>query len=429
MKKSLLVLLSVVMTASILLAACGTTPTTAPATSAPATTAPATEAPTVAVPAGVTRITIWHQWDGAYLETIKAAFLQYQLDHPDVLIDLSKPTDVQASLKVAVPAGEGPDIIGWANDHIGDLALAGYTAPLDDQGVTLDWLKSTYEPAAAAGVQWNGKIWGLPESQEALAFIYNKALVTDEYLPTNPLDLNDIAAKAKKFYEDKGMPLFCNQGFKGGDAYNVAPFYFAAGVPTYVDDTGKVYLNTPEAIKGAQWVVDLKPYMFKDADYNACNTAFTEGKVGAWNTGPWAIAGIEAAKVDYGILPFGKPFVGIKTLMITKNAVDRGHAALALDIFKYYTSTAVQIKVSLANKTIPANTAALKDPQVAALPTLAGFGSAAALGIPMPSTPFMGQVWTPLGDATSAMWNGSQTPADALAAAQTAIEDKISQMK
>ncbi|MCE5257786.1 MAG: extracellular solute-binding protein [Chloroflexi bacterium] len=417
MNKPLLVLLSILMAASLLLVGCGTAPTTAPATSAPATTAPAV------------KITIWHQWEGAYLDPITAAFTQYGTDHPNVTFDLTKPNDVQASLKVAVPAGEGPDIIGWANDHIGDLALAGYIVPLDDLGITQDWLESTYGPAAAAGVIWNGKIWGLPESQEALAFIYNKAIVSDEYLPKDPLNLDDIAAKAQKYYEDKGMPLFCNQGLKGGDAYNVAPFYFAAGVPTYVDDTGKVYLNTPEAVKGAQWVLDLEPYMLKDADYNACKAAFVEGKVGAWNTGPWAIADIEAAKIDYGILPLGKPFVGIKTLMISKNAVDRGTAEVALDVIKYYTAKDAQVKVSLANKTIPANAEALKDPQVAALPTLAGFGAATALGVPMPSTPYMSAVWTPLGDATSAIWNGSQTPAEALAAAQKAIEDAIAQMQ
>ena len=62
-------------------------------------------------------------------------------------------------------------------------------------------------------------------------------------------------------------------------------------------------------------------------------------------------------RINYGILPMGKPFVGIKTLMITKNAVDRGNAELALDIIKFFTSAEMQKKLALANKTIPANTA------------------------------------------------------------------------
>jgi len=148
-----------------------------------------------------------------------------------------------------------------------------------------------------------------------------------------------------------------------------------------------------------------------------------------WWTGPWAIAGIEADKVDYGILPMGKPFVGIKTLMITKNAVDRGNAEVALDIIKYFTSADAQIKIALKNKTIPAATAALKDPQVAALSTLAGFGQSLTQGVPMANTPFASAQWGPVGDATVAIWTGAQKPDEALKAAQTAIEAAIAQMQ
>ena len=82
-----------------------------------------------------------------------------------------------------------------------------------------------------------------------------------------------------------------------------------------------------------------------------------------WWTGPWAIAGLIERGVDFGIMQMGKPFVGIKTLMLTKNAVDRGNAEAALDIMKYFTSAEVQKKLALVNKTIPAATAALNRPR------------------------------------------------------------------
>jgi arabinogalactan oligomer/maltooligosaccharide transport system substrate-binding protein len=96
---------------------------------------------------------------------------------------------------------------------------------------------------------------------------------------------------------------------------------------------------------------------------------------------------------------------------------------------KYYTSADVQKKLALINKTIPAQTAAIKDPEVQALPAVAGFGAALNLGVPMANTPFANAQWGPVGDAVSAIWNGSQTPADALAAAQTAIEKAVAAMK
>ena len=428
MKRTLFVLMSVMMVGSILLSACGTaaTPTVAPATAVPATSVPATAVPpTTAAPV---TITVWHQWSGDYLTAITAVFQQYMTDHPNVTIDLSKPDDVTASLKVAVPAGEGPDIIGWANDQIGANALNGNIVALGDYGIDTAFLQSTYEPAAVAGVQWNGKIWALPESQESMALVYNKALVTAADLPTeNTMDAWLAAIKA--YYQKTNMPLICNQGFPGGDAYQPAAIFFAEGVPAYVDETGKGYLNTPEAIKAGQWLLDVKPYVLQEMSYDICNADMAEGKVGGWFVGPWAIAGLDTAGIQYGFANFGRPFVGIKTLMLTKNAVDRGNAAVAIDIMKYFTSTAAQKAMTLANKTIPANTAAFKDPEVQALASIAGFGAAAANGVPMSASPYANAQWGPVGDATSAIWNGSQTPADALAAAETALETAVAALK
>jgi arabinogalactan oligomer/maltooligosaccharide transport system substrate-binding protein len=423
MKRTIFFLVSMLVLASMLLTACGGKTATPVATEPPATEAP-TEQPVEQV-----TITIWHQWSGDYLKAITNVFQEYMYNHPGVTIDLSKPEDVTAALAVAIPAGEGPDIIGWANDQIGTNALNGNIVPLDDYGVDMAFLESTFEPAAVAGVVWQGKIWALPESQEAITLVYNKAVASEADFPTDPLNFEDLLAKAQAFYEAKGIPLFCNQGFPGGDAYHVAPLYFGFGVPSYVDDQGNVFVNTPEAIAAGQWLVNVKPYLLPEMSHEICKTALIEGKVAAWWTGPWAIADLENAGIDYGFVAMGRPFVGIKTLMLTKNAVDRGHAEIALDVMKWYTSYKMQKYVTLANKTIPATTQALNDPEVQALATIAGFGKNANLGIPMANTPFANAQWGPVGDATGAIWNGSQTPEEALAAAQTAIETAIAGMK
>jgi arabinogalactan oligomer/maltooligosaccharide transport system substrate-binding protein len=47
----------------------------------------------------------------------------------------------------------------------------------------------------------------------------------------------------------------------------------------------------------------------------------------------------------------------------------------------------------------------------------------------MANTPYADAQWGPVGDATNAIWNGSQTVEQALAAAQTAIETAIAAMK
>jgi arabinogalactan oligomer/maltooligosaccharide transport system substrate-binding protein len=375
-------------------------------------------------------ITIWHQWDGAYLNAIQAVFNAYMAEHPNVTIVLDVPQNVSDALNVAIPAGQGPDIIGWANDQIGKQALVGNIVDLGTLGVDMGYLYSTYEPAAVNGVIWQGRVWALPESQEGIAIVYNKALVSASDFPSDPLDFTSLLADARAFQNaHPGKYLLCNQGLGNADAYHEGAVYFGFGMPNYVDDTGTVHLNTPEGIAAGNWIQQFHAYAPNETSNDICKSMITEGTAAAWWTGPWAIADLEAAGIQYGILPMGHPFVGIKTLMITKNAVDRGTAAVALDIMKYFTNQANETQVALANKTIPANTAALNDPQVQALATIQGFGAALNLGVPMANTPYADAQWGPVGDATNAIWNGSQTVEQALAAAQTAIETAIAAMK
>jgi arabinogalactan oligomer / maltooligosaccharide transport system substrate-binding protein len=373
-------------------------------------------------------ITIWHQYPDSYLPSIAQIFMDYEVVHPGVTINLSKPDDISASLKVALPLGEGPDILAWTNDQIGVNAKEGNIVDLGTQGITLDWLRSIFESASVTGVTYQGKIWALPETEEGIALVYNKDLVDPKYLPTDPLNFDDLLSKIKQFKADfPDKDLLCNQGF-GGEAYYVAPIFFGFGVPQYVDDTGKVFLNTPEALKAAKYIQKLGQVLPKEENEDICRDRFIKGEIGIFWTGPWAIADIETANIHYGILPMGRPFVSIKTYMLASNAVTRGTAAVSLDIMKYFTSAEIQAKLALINKTIPAETAALANPDVAGLESVEGFGAALALGVPKGNIVYANAQWGPIGDAIIAIWNSSKTPEQALADAQAAIEETISRM-
>ena len=88
-----------------------------------------------------------------------------------------------------------------------------------------------------------------------------------------------------------------------------------------------------------------------------------------------------------------------------------------------------QKKIALANKTIPAPTGAVQDAEIQALATLSGFGASLNLGVPMANTPYASAQWGPVGNATTAVWNGAQAPAEAMADAQAAAEEAIDEMK
>ena len=172
MSKKIWILVSMLLIATMVLAACGgeatPEPTTAPVveepTMAPEPTAVPVE-PTVApveptavpsaepCPDGEKTVSVWHHWEGAYLDAIAAAYADYTANvNPCVKVELTFVDSVNDSISVAIPAGEGPDIIAWANDQIGTQALAGNIVDLTTLGVDTAYLESNFEPAAVAGM-------------------------------------------------------------------------------------------------------------------------------------------------------------------------------------------------------------------------------------------------------------------------------------
>ena len=114
----------------------------APTAAAGAPTEAPTEAP-VAVGSGSTKIVIWHGWQGEYYNAIQKIFADYATKN-SVQIELLHVPEVSNKAQVAIPSGQGPDIIAWVDDRIGDSALNKIIQPLDDYGINADYLKANF---------------------------------------------------------------------------------------------------------------------------------------------------------------------------------------------------------------------------------------------------------------------------------------------
>jgi len=394
----------------------------------------ATEVPAEEPMAEEVTISLWHGWTGAYYDAIEAVFAEYEEANPGVNIELINQENLSDAMAVAVPAGEGPDILAWVQDQVGRNALVGNIAPVTEF-FSADYLAENFEPAATAAMIWQDEVWGIPEAQEGIALVYNKELISEDMLPTDPTDFDTLLANAQAFREANPDKYFlCNQGLgvNSEDAFHVAPIYFGFGGDDevgYVDDQGNVFIDTPERLAAAEWMLQFKEVAPEETSHEICQAGITGGNYGMWWTGPWAIASLEEAGIDYGIAAFGRPFVGVKLLMMGANAVDRGNEAVVADIMEYWGSQEVQTKLALANGTVPANTAALNSAEVQEVYATASFGASLGNGIAMPNTPFIDAQWQPVGAATAAIFSGAQAPQEALTAAQAAAEQTIADMQ
>ena len=86
--------------------------------------------------------------------------------------------DIRDQLRIAGPAGEGPDIIIGAHDWLGELVTNGMLAPVE-----LGEKAAEFNPGAIATMTWyeDSQLYGVPYAIENVGFFYNTDLV-----PTAP---------------------------------------------------------------------------------------------------------------------------------------------------------------------------------------------------------------------------------------------------
>jgi arabinogalactan oligomer/maltooligosaccharide transport system substrate-binding protein len=352
---------------------------------------------------GTTEIVIWHGWQGDYYNAIKQIFADYATKN-NVKITLLRVPDLNNKVQVAVPSGQGPDLIGWVDDQIGKNALSGTIQPVDQYGITSDYLKQNFTDVAAEAMIYDGKPYGIPESLEALTFIYNKKLISAADLPKST---DDLLAQSKA-YNGPNKYLFVYSA--KNDAYFSAPWWQGSGV-TLVTPEGTTELGNENSIKAAELIKSFTTIMPKEIDYGVADTLFKEGKAAITMNGPWSIADYQKAGLDIGLttIPIvsnsgqpGKPFVGVKLLMLAANAKN---AQAAAELMKYYGSTEVQVQLAKINKQVPANKQA--QDQVKSDPIIGGFIAQAANGVPLPNSQFIDAMWEPIGKTVEAIWTGS----------------------
>ncbi len=365
---------------------------------------------------------------------------QYEIDHPEITVNwnsLSEKEFLDKFLSESA-SGNGPDILILGNDKIGKLAQQSEIVDLQDFGVTRDYLNKNFEIPASQSVSWMGGVWGIPLSQNGIALIYNRDLMTAEYLPKGPDDFEGLYEKAKAYlvaqdqnYEFPSYVLVCNPGLIGrsGGAYYAAPIYFSfePGLNGYIDEAGNVFVNTRGMISAGNWIANFSSVSLPSTDSD-CLNLFKEKFAAAIWMGPEVIPDIEAAGINYGIFPMGRPFVTTTAGMVTTTAVKNDKAKDALDLLLYFTSDANQLLMA-DNRLIPTSTQVINSPEIQKNQVISGFAASLRNGVALSPSPYTETQWEPLDTATWQIWTHELRPESALASAQKDIETKINQMR
>lgn len=425
MKKLIALLLSAALLLG-LLAACGTTePQESP--DAPPASEPAETAGTE-TPAEPVELKIWHDGDEAIMQTI-ADTINPMLVESGVSVVFEKRTGLSDQLKLyGGDPTNGPDMYFYAHDSLGTFVAMDILSPLTDlvdESVWAGDLDMTVQAGQIGGVQYF-----LPVYFETLLFIYNKELWQ-----------GDIPATTEELYEymvantdtAAGTYAVVNQH---STAYNVSPIINGFG-GYIIDENANPGLNDPKTIEAVEYNKKFAA-LEADGDYNTVTTLFNEGKAAAIIGGPWLVAGIRAAGIDFGVaslsdmtLPNGSalaPYSGVQGVGVMKTAAESKGDAIAL-VLEALASPEVGIALAKSSGCAPACAAAYDDPDVAADEIIAAIGHTAETAQPMPNIAEMSVMWGPAESMLAAVNKNGEDVSSAAETAQAAALQAIADMQ
>ncbi|HYO87245.1 MAG TPA: extracellular solute-binding protein, partial [Candidatus Limnocylindrales bacterium] len=138
-------------------------------------------------------LVLWHAKQDAEGDALLAIIDYCQTANPGLTIEpvFNPSATMQDSYRSSAGAGEGPDIMVWANDFSGELANSGLIMPIDS--LISDETRAQASESAWGTFAVNGEQYGVPLSAKTLAFFYNQALVPDA--PATWQDVLDISAE------------------------------------------------------------------------------------------------------------------------------------------------------------------------------------------------------------------------------------------
>ncbi len=447
MRNKLVILLFVLVIGALALAACGGgQPTAAPAapaepaaTEAPAaetpteaaaaeapTAAPAAETPTEAAAAasGDCQATLVVWADEQRAPVLLPLGEKLKADTGVCLNVVQKQFgQIRDDLKVAGPAGEGPDILIGAHDWIGELVNSGLLAE-----VSLGDKTDKFMPESVAACNFNSKLYCMPYAVENVAFYINPDLV-----PTAPTTWDEVKTLSQ---EIKAAGTKYGYLIQENDPYHFYPIQTAFGGYVFGKDANGNW-NPADVGIGSQGTIDAFTWldgMYADGlldrgaaiNYDLMSAAFQNGDAAMIIGGPWMLDGFRSAGVPYKVVPLpagpagqAKPFLGVQGFMISAFSKQ---PLVAQTFLQQYVATDETMSAFLEANPRPSAWVAANanlDDDLKAFEQ-AGVGSDA-----MPNIPQMSAVWSSWGTAMQLVSQGKQTPAEAAAEAQKQIETAI----
>lgn len=373
---------------------------------------------------------VWEDQDKS--AGIEDAVKQFEAEHDVTIKVVEKAYGGQIEdLRLDGPAGTGADVITIPGDQIGTAVTEGLLKELDVDQATQD----IYTDSAMQSQIVDGKVYGLPKAVETQILYYNKALISEEDLPTTTDEWLEYSTSVAGDDQFGLLALWDQIYYAQGVLSGYGGYVFGAN-----DDGGfnaeDIGLANDGAIEGAEYIQQFYDSgvfpsgIVGEQGINVLDSLFTEGKAAAVISGPWNLAPYEEAGIDYGVkeLPLlGNgahmgSFIGVKSYNVSSYSKN---AELAEEFVKFISNeenAKVRYEKTLE---VPAVEALAEDPTVKESESATAIATQSQYAELTPGITAMNSVWEPIDAALQTIATGKDKPKTALPQAVDQIKSAI----
>jgi ABC-type glycerol-3-phosphate transport system substrate-binding protein len=313
---------------------------------------------------GVT-ITVWETYNNEERALFLSLVEEFHAANPGITIDpVNIPFDgLEPKILTALATDTAPDVVRVDVGFLPKLAMRGAVHPLDDYA-TADVI-GELRPVALASCRIDGRLYGMPDQVNGLCLFYHRELFEEAGLdPDDPPETwEEFVDYGKKLTDrDKGIFGF---GMRNSLWWSL-PFIYSFGGDILSENHRSCALAEAGAVAGFQFKVDLySRHRIEGGAWRAGgirdDVGFQSRKYAMVFNGPWAVKGLQAAGIDFGValIPAGPgghaTNVGGNNLAVLSPSE---HPAEAYKFLKHIVSRGAQARWANELGQIPVNTAA-----------------------------------------------------------------------
>lgn len=254
-------------------------------------------------------------WSGWALQGDVAPFNEFYTEETGVEVDYQQVTgDYVQKMRTQLVGGQAPDAF-WVDDSImGQAITSQLTVNLSElaEQSGIDFAFDQFYPALSQFCQApDGSFYGLPIDSNPMAFWFNKDLLAQAGITTDPAQLQEAGS-----WDQNALTTMLGQlkdaGIQGlvyeSSWWSIFTWMSTFG-GTVFDDTGRaVFQEDPAALDALEWLFDqtaegTATYAGSLPEGQGVDALFYSGQLATLQYGRWVLANLKKLSFGYDIAP------------------------------------------------------------------------------------------------------------------------------